>query len=38
MPGYEGNAWLRFDGGEHAKQLPLNKENGVHRILACWQL
>lgn len=36
-PGYEGDAWLSMEGGERAKSLPLDKTEGTHRILACWQ-
>lgn len=36
-PGYEGTAWLSFEDRERAKELPLDKAEGVHRILACWQ-
>jgi len=37
IPGYQGEAWLSFEGGERVKKLPLDKSRGVHRILACWQ-
>lgn len=37
IPGYQGEAWLSYEGGERAKELPLDKSRGVHRILACWQ-
>ncbi len=36
-PGYEGNAWLSFEGGERSKCLSLDKTEGIHRIFACWQ-
>ena len=36
-PGYQGSAWLRIDGGPEAKNLPLDKKDGVHRIDACWK-
>lgn len=36
-PGYQGNAWLRMDGGAPAKALPLDKKEGIHRIDACWK-
>ncbi len=36
-PGYEGDAWLSFEGEERAKKLFLDKSEGIHRIFACWQ-
>ncbi len=36
-PGYQGYAWLRMEGGEAVKSLPLDAADGVHRINACWQ-
>ncbi len=36
-PGYEGDAWLSFEGAERVKSLLLDKPQGIHRIFACWQ-
>lgn len=36
-PGYEGAAWLEYEG-ERSKSVKLDKANGTHIINACWQM
>ena len=37
MPGYQGQAWLRYENEPAVRELPLDKSEGVHTIFACWQ-
>ena len=36
-PGYQGNAWLNFEGAERTKNLRLDETEGIYTIFACWK-